>query len=470
MEYPININVKSIKVDDSTFLYDGDTGFLTESTGILDDVVKLISYFTKEQIVEKLEEKYNKEAIINCLKQLDDLYDKKLLFDREKKAVARTPEVYKKDWEDGKLLVNLWLNVSHDCNIRCIYCFGHGGSYGGSRALMSVETAKKSIDYWFKYLNKNIPITTVTFFGGEPLMNMEVIKFSINYINKLLKDYDIQVQYIITTNGTIFNDDIIKLFVENDIRFTISIDGGQAIQDRNRPYASGKGSFEVVKKNVAKLRRYYDKLSARMTLTHEDVPYLKQAVMDLWDIGFTDVVYEFVTIADENLSIMKQDVECLRKQIQELNQITYENIVNKKRQFFTNTIKYAGFIHSNKVKNECSFQSPYTIMFTPSGEMFKCHRMMDDHKHCVGNLTDGIDWELFSQNTRKYIEETECKDCWAKRICGGGCAQENCIYTGDVSKHYDLLCDEIKMLAEESLKFYAKMYLENEKDFHRIFI
>lgn len=109
-------------------------------------------------------------------------------------------------------------------------------------------------------------------------------------------------------------------------------------------------------------------------------------------------------------------------------------------------------------------------MFTPSGEMFKCHRMMDNHEHCVGNLIDGIDWEQFSKNTRKYIEETECKDCWAKRICGGGCAQENFIYTGDVSKHYDLLCDEIKMLAEESLKFYAKMYLENEKDFHRIFI
>ena len=205
-------------------------------------------------------------------------------------------------------------------------------------------------------------MTTVTFFGGEPLMNIDVIKFSINYINELLKDYAIQVQYIITTNGTIFNDDIIKLFVENDIRFTISIDGGQAIQDRNRPYTSGKGSFEVIKKNVAKLRKYYDKLSARMTLTHADVTYLKQAVMDLWDIGFTDVVYEFVTIADENLSIMKEDIECLRKQVRELNHITYKNIVNKKRQFFTNTIKYAGFIHSNKVKNECSFQSPYIIL------------------------------------------------------------------------------------------------------------
>lgn len=177
-------------------------------------------------------------------------------------------------------------------------------------------------------------MTTVTFFGGEPLMNIDVIKFSINYINELLKEYDIQVQYIITTNGTIFNDDIIKLFVDNDIRFTISIDGGQAIQDRNRPYTSGKGSFEVIKTNVAKLRKYYNKLSARMTLTHEDVPYLKQAVMDLWDIGFTDVVYEFVTIEDEKLSIMKQDVECLRKQVQELNQITYKNMVNKKGNFY----------------------------------------------------------------------------------------------------------------------------------------
>ncbi len=470
MKYPISINVKSVNVGKETFLYDGDTGFLTLSTGLLDDVVKLIPYFTENQIIEKLRENYEEDKVLDCLQKIEDLYNQKKLFDREKKAVMRTPAAYQKDWENGDLLVNLWLNVSHDCNLRCIYCFGHGGSYGGNRELMSVDTAKRSIDYWFKYLNKSVPMTTVTFFGGEPLMNMDIIKFSINYINDLLKEYNIKVQYIITTNGTIFSDDIIDLFKNNDVQFAISIDGGQAIQDRNRPYASGKGSFDIIKKNVAKLRKHYDKVSARMTLTHDDVPYLKQAVMDLWDIGFTDVVYEFVTIADEKLSIMKEDVDCLRKQIQELNDITYQNIINKKRQFFTNTLKFAGFIHSNKLKNECSFQSPYTIMFTPSGEMFKCHRMMDDPDHCVGSLIKGINWDKFSENTRKYIEETECKDCWAKRICGGGCAQENAIYTGDVSKHHDLLCEETKMLAEESLKFYAKMYLEDEKDFHRVFV
>lgn len=470
MEFPTNINVKSVKVDNDTFLYDGDTGFLTKSTGVLNDVVEKIPCLSRNQIINSLEEKYSKGKVLDCLHQVEELYQNNMLFDRGREAVVRTPAAYQKDWEDGNLLINLWLNVSHDCNLRCIYCFGHGGSYGGNRELMSINTAKRSIDYWFKYLNKDITMTTVTFFGGEPLLNIDVIRYSIDYINELLEKYDIEVQYIITTNGTVFSDDVIELFVKNDVRFTISIDGGQVIQDKNRPYVSGKGSFEIIKKNVAKLRNYFDKISARMTLIHEDVPYLKQAVMDLWDIGFTDVVYEFVTIADENLSIMKQDVECLRKQIQELNEITYENIVNKKRQFFTNTLKYAGFVHSNKVKNECSFQSPYTIMFTPSGEMFKCHRMMDDPKHCVGNLDKGIDWEKFSENTRKYIEETECKDCWAKRICGGGCAQENSIYTGNVSKHYDLICEETKMLAEESLKFYAKMYLKDEKHFHRIFI
>lgn len=296
MEFPVSINVKSVNVGNDTFMYDGDTGFLTKSTGLLNDVLDYISCSTREEIVDALREKYGEEEIIGCLQNIETLYNQKKLFDREKKAVMRSPEAYQKDWEAGNLLVNLWLNVSHDCNLRCIYCFGHGGSYGGTRELMSIDTAKKSIDYWFKYLNKNIPMTTVTFFGGEPLMNLEVIKFSINYVNKLLEEYDIRVQYIITTNGTIFNDEIIELFMKNDVQFAISIDGGQAIQDRNRPYASGKGSFEIIKKNVAKLRKYYDKISARMTLTHDDVPYLKQAVMDLWDIGFTDVVYEFVTI------------------------------------------------------------------------------------------------------------------------------------------------------------------------------
>ena len=239
MEFPVSINVKSVNVGNDTFMYDGDTGFLTKSTGLLNDVLDYISCSTREEIVDALREKYGEEEIIGCLQNIETLYNQKKLFDREKKAVMRSPEAYQKDWEAGNLLVNLWLNVSHDCNLRCIYCFGHGGSYGGTRELMSIDTAKKSIDYWFKYLNKNIPMTTVTFFGGEPLMNLEVIKFSINYVNKLLEEYDIRVQYIITTNGTIFNDEIIELFMKNDVQFAISIDGGQAIQDRNRPYASG---------------------------------------------------------------------------------------------------------------------------------------------------------------------------------------------------------------------------------------
>lgn len=235
MEFPVSINVKSVNVGNDTFMYDGDTGFLTKSTGLLNDVLDYISCSTREEIVDALREKYGEEEIIGCLQNIETLYNQKKLFDREKKAVMRSPEAYQKDWEAGNLLVNLWLNVSHDCNLRCIYCFGHGGSYGGTRELMSIDTAKKSIDYWFKYLNKNIPMTTVTFFGGEPLMNLEVIKFSINYVNKLLEEYDIRVQYIITTNGTIFNDEIIELFMKNDVQFAISIDGGQAIQDRNRP-------------------------------------------------------------------------------------------------------------------------------------------------------------------------------------------------------------------------------------------
>lgn len=168
MEFPTNINVKSVKVDNDTFLYDGDTGFLTKSTGVLNDVVEKIPCLSRNQIINSLEEKYSKGKVLDCLHQVEELYQNNMLFDRGREAVVRTPAAYQKDWEDGNLLINLWLNVSHDCNLRCIYCFGHGGSYGGNRELMSINTAKRSIDYWFKYLNKDITMTTVTFFGGEP--------------------------------------------------------------------------------------------------------------------------------------------------------------------------------------------------------------------------------------------------------------------------------------------------------------
>lgn len=115
MEFPVSINVKSVNVGNDTFMYDGDTGFLTKSTGLLNDVLDYISCSTREEIVDALREKYGEEEIIGCLQNIETLYNQKKLFDREKKAVMRSPEAYQKDWEAGNLLVNLWLNVSHDC-------------------------------------------------------------------------------------------------------------------------------------------------------------------------------------------------------------------------------------------------------------------------------------------------------------------------------------------------------------------
>ena len=470
MKLPMEVNIFNYKVCDEDFIYDCDTGFITQSTGILNEIIKLLPTCTEKEIYSKLSNQFSTEMIKDCLNQLSNLYDKGYIFDCSSKYMNKTPNYFQEEWENGDLLVNLWLNISHDCNLRCIYCFGNGGSYGGTRQIMTKEVSKLCVDYWFKYLNKNASEATVTFFGGEPLMNIDVLEFSINYINQLLKDFKINIKYLITTNGTILNNRLIRLFKENDINFTISIDGGEVIQNKNRPYASGKGTFNVIKENVSILRKYYDTLSARMTLTHENILFLKDAVIDLWDIGFTDVIYEVVTIDDDRMSITNEDIELLRPQIKELNEITYHNMVNKSRKFFANCTRFAGFIHNVSIKNECSFQSPYTIMFTPEGNIFKCHRMMDNKDRKVGNLKNGINWNKFSENTKKYVDETECKSCWAKRICGGGCAQENYIYTGDYSKPYKTLCNETKMLAEESLKFYSRMYLENNSSFKRIFL
>lgn len=470
MNLPKEINIFNFNVGEESFIYDCDTGFLTKSAEILDDILKLFPLCTRKEIINKLANKYKESQINNCLDQISELYDKGILFNNSRIAVERTPKYSRQSWDDSNLLVNLWLNVSHDCNLRCIYCFGHGGSYGGERGIMEWETAKKCIDYWYKFLNKQVSETSVTFFGGEPLMNVDVIEHSIEYINTLLLKDNIGVKYIITTNGTILNDRLINLLKNNDVYFSISIDGGKLIQDKNRPYNSGEGSYEKIKENVTELKKIFDVIPARITLTHENVPLLKDTVIDLWEIGFTDVVYEFVTIDDPDMSIFQEDIELLRSQVRDLNKITYNNIVNKKRKFFSNTLRYASFINNNSIKNECSFQSPYTIMFTPFGDIYKCHRMMDNNEHKVGDIDSGISWSLFSDNTKNYIEETECSDCWAKRICGGGCAQENFIYTGDYSKPYNLLCEEIKMLAEESLKFYTKMHIEDKEAFNRIFL
>lgn len=172
----------------------------------------------------------------------------------------------------------------------------------------------------------------------------------------MLRGTGIIPKYAITTNGTLIDDEMIQTFIRYRIQPDISIDGGKFIQDKNRPLNSGYSSYEMVAKNVKKLRRYYNRLVAKITLIHEDVSKLKQSVNDLWDMGFTDVVYIFALTSDKELAI-KQDIDILRKELFDLADITYQNIISGSPGRVINFIDMGYRLHNNIVRNECSFST-----------------------------------------------------------------------------------------------------------------
>jgi uncharacterized protein len=446
---PMNINVIKYRNEGKHFFYDLDSGVFAESTELLDDIFNLISTCNKEEIIARLKGKYPETEIIQHLSVLGTMHDNKQLFYKRPKLSQQKKE--------KKILANLWLNTSHDCNLRCIYCYGHGGSYGTDRELMTVETAKKCIDYWYDNIGdhkKHI----IHFFGGEPFMNKETIEFSIDYLNELFKDSGKNLAYRATTNGTIYDEDFFEKLGQNKTSLMISVDGGPGIQDKNRPFKNHKGSYQAIAGNVKKIKKHISQLRASIVLTREDAPYLKDSVMNLWDIGFNDINSAFVIIDDDDLSFTEKDLEILIPQIKELNDITYDNIINRRPYVFAKIFDICFVIH-NKIDNECSFQSDGSILFTPDGGIFKCHRFIEFPEYKIGNIKDAGQWQQITPQFTKPREQLACNDCQVYPFCGGGCAHENLVYNNDINIPYDINCKFREFLVDEAFRLYTRLYI-----------
>ncbi len=446
---------------DKKFIFIGKYNTLLEHTDLVEDILMLLPSHKEEEIIGMLGNKYSNINVRDQMKIIKE-WISTIKMDNEKRDDLHN-NVREEDWYNGKLLTSLWLNISHDCNLNCIYCYGDGGNYGRSKKLMTMESAKKIIDYWFKYLDKDCKKVNVVFFGGEPLMNKKVLFFAVNYINELLKKEKI-INYALTTNATIMDEEILELFAKNRFNITLSMDGEKKIQDKNRPYISGKGTFDKVKETIGFLKKYYTTLTARLTLTHENVSKLKKSVESLWEIGITHVACEMVCSTNENLRLTKEDLEILKPQIHDLAKITYKHILNNDNRQISTLLKYAKAMHNHSC-NECTFFSKNSLMVEPDGEIFKCHRLIGEEEFLVGNISTEMNWSKYAQDKKV---DSKCTSCWAKSMCFN-CPQVNYIYNKDLYTPYDLSCEFTKMMIKENLSIYASLYEKDPKILNKIY-
>lgn len=404
---------------------------------LLDNVEPPFSDKCPEDVVAKLSKAYDKNEIEECYEEIVQLYNDKILFsedDYEKYAKFAVASPVKA----------MCLHIAHDCNLRCEYCFASTGDYGVGRKRMSLETGKKAIDFLLeKSLDrKNLELD---FFGGEPLMNWDVVKEIVIYAREKEKEYGKKFRFTITTNGLLLTDDKIDFINKEMSNVVLSIDGRKEVNDRMRKRVDGTGSYDKITDSFKKLvdkrgdKEYY----VRGTYTKYNLDFSND-VMHLYELGFDQISVEPV-MADPEMpyAITKSDLPKIFKE--------YEILADKLQKVYEQG-KFVNFFHfmldldqgpcAIKRLRGCGCGNEYCAI-TPDGEIYPCHQFVGHPEWRMGTLEKGDfdpEKQLMFARATVYGKE-ECSGCWAKFYCSGGCNANNMLYAGGILKPFKLACE-----------------------------
>ena len=389
-----------------------------------------------DEVAAKLPQ-YDRESL-NCA--WDDLYQLQqqgLLFTDDTYIDPEAAVLMQKDAP----VKALCLHVSHDCNLRCKYCFASTGDFGtGHRMTMNVETAKKAIDFVIARSGKRHNIE-VDFFGGEPLMAMDTVKATVDYARSLEKEHNKNFRFTITTNGILLDDETIDYINENMSNAVLSLDGRPEVNDNMRPTVNGKGSYDVILPKFQKLvagrgdKDYY----LRGTFTRHNRNFA-QDVIHIADQGFRNVSVEPVvgdakydyTFKEEDLPGILEEYENLARELLDRDDINF---------FHFNVDLTQGPCVIKRMRG-CGAGCEY-VAITPDGDIYPCHQFVGKEEYKLGNVYDNtFDMDI----SRKFAglniyTRPDCKDCWARFYCSGGCSASNLEVNGDMMIPNRFGCD-----------------------------
>lgn len=410
------------------------------------DIIALYENMDTEAIVTEIMERYRvagavvkEQEIREAIKEIEELKEQGSLF---------TEDIYKDyiiDFKKRQTVVKaLCLHIAHDCNLACRYCFAEEGEYKGRRALMSYEVGKQALDFLIQH-SGNRRNLEVDFFGGEPLMNFDVVKQLVAYGREQEVLHDKKFRFTLTTNGILLDDDIIEFINQEMSNVVLSIDGRKEVNDFMRPARNGKGSYDVILpkfKKVAESRNqtnYY----VRGTFTHHNLDFAAD-VLHLADLGFEQISVEPVVAApEESYAIKKEDIARI---CEEYDALAKEMIERKKKgrgfHFFHFMIDLTGGPCVAKRLSGCGSGTEY-LAVTPWGDLYPCHQFVGTEEFLMGNVFDGViktDIRDEFKLCNVYAKE-KCKECFARFYCSGGCAANSFHFHGTINDAYDIGCE-----------------------------
>jgi uncharacterized protein len=431
---------------------------------VVDEVVyRALDLYPKNstvEVIKALKSEYPEAEIKEALAEIDTLIDSEMLF---------TDDAYINSLEFNNrapIIKAMCLHVAHDCNIRCAYCFASQGDFKGDRSLMPLEVGKKALDLLIEKSGSRRNLE-VDFFGGEPLMNLDVVKELVKYGRSLEAANNKHFRFTITTNGVLLNDDSIDYINETMDNVVLSLDGRQKVNDKMRYTITGGGTYDVIVPKFQKLvsKRGNKSYYVRGTFTSNNLDFTED-VLHMADLGFSSTSVEpVVAKPEDSYALREEDVAYINKQYEALAEemITREENGNPFNFFhFSIDLKQGPCV--NKRVSGCGAGSEY-IAVTPEGDIYPCHQFVGDEHFKMGNVMAGIlDFGLSTQFKNAHVYNKEkCKDCWAKFYCSGGCHANAYNFNGDIYEPYALGCELEKKRIECALYLYTKRELLKEE-------
>lgn len=451
--------IHKFKMYDTNIVVDVNSGAVHVFDDVAFDVVSLYptNYgespeldkpLSEEYIITALKPLYDEDSIREAMFDVNELIEEDLLF---------TEDIYRDylpKWNKKSAIKALCLHISHDCNLRCKYCFASTGDFGGARMMMSPEVGKKAIDFVIEQSGSRRNIE-IDFFGGEPLMNFDTVKEIVEYAKSRESEANKHFNFTITTNGMLLDDEKMKYINENMNNVVLSIDGRQETNDRMRTRVDGTGSYKAILpkfKKIADLRNQ-DNYYVRGTFTRNNLDFSKD-VLHLADEGFKQISVEPVVASeDSGYDIREEDLPMIYAE--------YEALAKEYAERF-NTDRWFNFFHFMvdltqgpcvaKRISGCGSGHEY-VAVTPEGDIYPCHQFVGNEKFKIGTVDDGIENKELQEefkNSNIYTKE-DCKKCWAKFYCSGGCAANAYNFNGTLEKPYKIACDLERKRVECSL-------------------
>ena len=417
------------------------------------DIIELYEKKSKDEILAEIAKKYESNEEIT-LSDIEECY----LQIGELKAAGKlfTPDTFEPMADQLKaktagVVKALCLHIAHTCNLNCSYCFASQGHYHGERAVMSYEVGKRALDFLVENSGTRRNLE-VDFFGGEPLLNFQVVKDLVKYARSIEKEKGKNFRFTLTTNGVLIDDDVIDFSNKEMSNVVLSLDGRKEIHDRFRVDYAGKGSFDKIVPKFQKLvearegKNYY----MRGTFTHANPDFLEDIKVML-DLGFNELSMEPVVCAEGDPSeLTDEDIRIVSEQYEKLAELMLErHKEGRPFTFYHYMIDLKGGPCIYKRISGCGSGTEYMAV-TPWGDLYPCHQFVGDESYRLGDIYVGVtnkekQAEFASCNV--YAKE-ECRDCWAKLYCSGGCAANAYHATGSVTGIYKKGCELFKKRME----------------------